>query len=89
MDDLTNIRMPGFLQEFPDTETLNLRELTGTEFIFTPYARGLDVELQEKLEEFVDGRGMIQARTQRRMILNGRILARSSMTSTWVRVLLY
>lgn len=67
MDDLTNIRMPGFLQEFPDTETLNLRELTGTEFIFTPYARGLDVELQEKLEEFVDGRGMIQARTQRKL----------------------
>jgi hypothetical protein len=67
INDLATIGMPGFLQEFPDTETLNLRDLTGTEFIFTPYARGLDVELQEKLEEFVDGRGMIQARTQRRL----------------------
>jgi hypothetical protein len=59
--------MPGFLQEFPDTESLDLHELTGTEFTFTPYARGLDVELQERLEELVDGRGMIQARTQRRL----------------------
>jgi hypothetical protein len=42
-------------------------KLTGTEFIFTPYARGLEVELQEKLEELVDGRGMLQARTQRRI----------------------
>jgi hypothetical protein len=42
--------MPGFLQEFPDTDTLNLLDLTGTEFIFTPYAHGLNVELQEKLE---------------------------------------
>ena len=66
-DDLAAIGMPGFLQEFPDTDTLNLRDLTGTEFVFTPYARGLEVELQEKLEEFVDGRGMIQARTQRRL----------------------
>jgi hypothetical protein len=67
MSDLASIGMPGFLQEFPDADTLNLRDLTGTEFIFTPYARGLDVELQDRLEEFVDGRGMIQARTQRRL----------------------
>jgi superfamily I DNA/RNA helicase len=67
MSDLTKVGVPGFLQEFPDTEGLDLRELTGTEFIFTPYARGLDVELQEKLEEIVDGRGMLQARTQRRL----------------------
>lgn len=66
-DDLPEVGIPGFLQEFPETETLNLRDLTGTEFIFTPYARGLEVEFQERLEEFVDGRGMIQARTQRRI----------------------
>jgi hypothetical protein len=66
-DDLPRVGIPGFLQEFPDIEALNLRDLTGTEFIFTPYARGLEVELQEKLEEFVDGRGMLQARTQRRI----------------------
>jgi hypothetical protein len=66
-DDLPRVGVPGFLQEFPDIEALNLRDLTGTEFIFTPYARGLEVELQEKLEEFVDGRGMLQARTQRRI----------------------
>lgn len=66
-DDLPKVGIPGFLQEFPDTESLDLHELTGTEFTFTPYARGLDVELQEKLEELVDGRGMIQARTQRRL----------------------
>jgi hypothetical protein len=66
-DDLQNVGIPGFLQEFPDTEVLNLRDLTGAEFIFTPYARGLDVELQEKLEELVDGRGMVQAGTQRRI----------------------
>jgi UvrD-like helicase C-terminal domain len=66
-DDLRDIGIPGFLQEFPDIEALNLRDLTGTEFIFTPYARGLEVELQEKLEELVDGRGMLQTRTQRRI----------------------
>ena len=66
-DDLVAIGIPGFLHEFPDAETLNLRELTGSEFSFTPYARGLDVELQERLEEFVDGRGLIQAGTQRRL----------------------
>jgi hypothetical protein len=66
-DDLPKVGVPGFLQEFPDTETLNLRDLTGTEFVLTPYARGLEVELQEQLEELVDGRGMMQARTQRRL----------------------
>jgi hypothetical protein len=50
-----------------NTEHAGLSLLTGTEFIFTPYARGLDVEVQERLEEFVDGRGMLQARTQRRL----------------------
>ncbi|MBR1240257.1 UvrD-helicase domain-containing protein [Bradyrhizobium sp. AUGA SZCCT0274] len=66
-DGLTAVGIPGFLQEFPDAENFNLRDLTGTEFIFTPYARGLDVELQGKLENLVDGRGMIQAGTQRRL----------------------
>ncbi|WP_316186311.1 MULTISPECIES: UvrD-helicase domain-containing protein [unclassified Bradyrhizobium] len=67
VNDLPKIGIPGFLQEFPDTEALDLRQLTGTEFIFTPYARGLDVDVQERLEEFVDGRGLLQARTQRRL----------------------
>src|SRR5262249_16898534 len=42
-------------------------ELTGTEFGFTPYARGLEVELQERLEDIVDGRGLTRAGTQRRI----------------------
>ena len=66
-DELRNVGMPGFLQEFPDMDAFNLGELTGTEFIFTPYARGLEVEHQEKLEEIVDGRGLTQAGTQRRV----------------------
>jgi hypothetical protein len=66
-DELRNVGMPGFLQEFPDMDAFNVRELTGTEFIFTPYARGLEVELQERLEEIVDGRGLTQAGTQRRV----------------------
>jgi hypothetical protein len=66
-DELRNVGMPGFLQEFPDMDAVNVRELTGTEFIFTPYARGLEVELQERLEEIVDRRGLTQAGTQRRV----------------------
>jgi AAA domain/UvrD-like helicase C-terminal domain len=66
-DGLRNVGMPGFLQEFPDMDDFKLHGLTGTEFIFTPYARGLEVELQERLEEIVDGRGLIQAGTQRRV----------------------
>jgi UvrD-like helicase C-terminal domain len=65
--ELRNVGMPGLLQEFPDMDGFNLRELTGTEFVYTPYARGLEVELQEKLEEIVDGRGLTQAGTQRRV----------------------
>jgi hypothetical protein len=67
IDELRNVGMPGFLQEFPDMDAFNVREVTGTEFIFTPYARGLEVELQEKLEEIVDGRGLTRAGTQRRV----------------------
>jgi hypothetical protein len=67
INDLRNVGVPGFLQEFPDMDAFNLRELSGTEFVFTPYARGLEVELQEKLEEIVDGRGLTQAGTQRRV----------------------
>jgi hypothetical protein len=67
IDDLRNVGMPGFLQECPDMEAFNLRELTGIEFGFTPYARGLEVEFQERLEEIVDGRGLTQAGTQRRI----------------------
>jgi hypothetical protein len=66
-DELRNVGTPGFLQEFPDLDTFNIRELTGPEFIFTPYARGLEVELQEKLEDLVDGRGLTRAGTQRRV----------------------
>jgi hypothetical protein len=66
-DDMAGLGIPGFLQEFPDTENLDLSALTGTEFVFTPYARGLDVDLQEKLEDLVDGRGLLQAGTQRRL----------------------
>lgn len=66
-DDLPELGIPGFLQEFPDAENLDLSALTGSEFVFTPYARGFEVDLQERLEELVDGRGMIQAGTQRRL----------------------
>ena len=48
-------------------EAFSLRALTGTEFVFTPDARGLEVALQERLEEIVDGRGLTQAGTQRRV----------------------
>jgi superfamily I DNA/RNA helicase len=65
-DELENVGTPGFLQEFPDIDAFDVRELTGTEFVFTPYARGLEVDLQEKLEEIVDGRGLTRAGTQRR-----------------------
>lgn len=66
-DVLPELGIPGFLQEFPDAENLDLGNLTGTEFVFTPYARGLEADLQEKLEDLVDGRGMVQAGTQRRL----------------------
>jgi hypothetical protein len=66
-NELAGPGIPGFLQEFPDAENLDLNALTGTEFVFTPYARGLEVDLQEKLEDLVDGRGMLQAGTQRRL----------------------
>jgi len=67
LDDLPDLSLPGFLQEFPDVDILDVRELTGSEFIYTPYARGLEVDLQQKLEEVVDGRGLLQAGTQRRL----------------------
>jgi hypothetical protein len=66
-DGLPVVSIPGFLQEFPDLDDFNLRNLTGTEFLFTSYARGLDVELQKRLEELVDGQGLVQAGTQRRL----------------------
>lgn len=67
LDDLPDLSLPGFLQEFPDLDVLDVRELTGVEFIYTPYARGLEVDVQQKLEELVDGRGLLQAGTQRRL----------------------
>ena len=66
-NELRNVGVPGFLQEFPDMDAFSLGELTGTEFVFTPYARGLGVELQERLEEIVDGRGLTQAGTETRV----------------------
>jgi hypothetical protein len=35
--------------------------MTGLEFIYTPTARGLTVEQQSRLIEFVDGRGMFSS----------------------------
>lgn len=67
IDQIRKVGLPGFLQEFPDMDAFDVRELTGTEFIFTPYARGLEVDLQEWLEEKVDGRGLTRAGTQRRV----------------------
>jgi hypothetical protein len=66
-NDLAELGAPGFLQEFPDAENLDLGALTGTEFVLTPYARGFEVDLQERLEELVDGKGMLQAGTLRRL----------------------
>lgn len=66
-DDLNQVGLPGFLEEFPDADAFDLRTLTGSEFVLTPYARGLDVDLLEKLEDLVDGRGSLQAGSQRRL----------------------
>lgn len=60
LKDLPEIQMPGFLPEFPDQEKDGLRPLTGRQFLYTPYARGFDTELQDKFAELIDGSGLIR-----------------------------
>lgn len=50
----------------PNTELLNLGELNGVQFLYTPQSLGLSLEAQEKIAELVDGRGRTDAQTRRR-----------------------
>lgn len=58
LEALPDVAMPGFLPEFPDQNSKVLRSLTGRQFLYTPYARGFDLELQAKIEDLVDGAGL-------------------------------
>jgi superfamily I DNA/RNA helicase len=58
LEGLPEVAMPGFLPEFPDQDTEVLRSLTGRQFLYTPYARGFDVELQARIEDLIDGSGL-------------------------------
>jgi hypothetical protein len=55
---------PGFLAEVPDSDdnTQAVMKMTGQEFNYTSYARGLTPEIQEKLEELVSGRSVLRGR---------------------------
>jgi hypothetical protein len=52
------------LHQFDGFEDPKAATLTGRQFLFTPMAYGLSLEAQEKLDELVDGRGLVRG-TQR------------------------
>lgn len=62
--EIKQIGQPGFLAEVPDSEdvTQSVMKMTGQEFNYTVYARGLSPEIQERLEEAVSGRAVSRGR---------------------------
>ena len=66
VDSVEPLGVPGFLPEFTDTEIDDMRSLNGRQFLYTPYARGLEVDLQRKIEELVPGQSRL--RNNRRVL---------------------
>jgi hypothetical protein len=53
----------GQFDESPEADNATAAlNLTGRQFLFTPFAYGLSLEAQEKLDQLVDGRGLLRGR---------------------------
>lgn len=58
---LKEIGMPGYLPEILDEDADDIGELNGKQFLYTPYARGIDSELQVRLQEAVPGQARMRS----------------------------
>ena len=51
---------PGKLPDFPNEEINNNLEITGSQFVYTQMARGLDSSVLERISQIIDGKGLIR-----------------------------
>ena len=59
--------VPSVLPEIdPDIHSSDVEALSGLQYLYTPHARGLSLEAQDKLIQLVDGKGAREAGTGRR-----------------------
>lgn len=83
-DEALRIGVPESPRQFEASEGQETAALSGRQFLFTPLAYGLSLEAQEKLDELVDGRGLMRG-TQRVKWRNLRDLANDLTTSATAR----